>query len=326
MDQLVKVIDLKKWFTVRRSFLSTILSGREMYCKAVDGVSFDIGKGEIFGLAGESGSGKTTTGRAILNLIEPTGGEVYFEGSNILKIDKSEMKYYRQRMQMIYQNPYESVNPRMRVSGLVSEPISVHNLAGNRQDKEELVAKALENVDLTPPEMFTNAYPHQLSGGQLQRVNIARCLVLNPEFIVADEPVSMLDASLRIEVLNVLSKLRGQGIASLFISHDLAILRYVCDRIAIMYLGKIVEVGPTENLLSNPLHPYTIALIAAVPEPDPKAEKIKVVIGGEIPSPVNPPPGCKFHPRCPQWRTWCEKKEPDLIEVESQHYVACHSF
>lgn len=327
MSQLVRIVDLKKWFPVRRSFFSNILSSRETYCKAVDGVSFDISEGEIFGLAGESGCGKTTTGRTILRLIKPTSGEVYFEGINTFKSHKSKMKkYFQRKMQMIYQNPNEAVNSRMNVFKIVSEPIIIHRLAKNAQDKKKMVEEVLEKVGLTPPEIFINAYPHQLSGGQLQRVCVARCLVLAPKFIVADEPVSMLDVSLRMEVLNVLFKLKKQHMACLFISHDLAVLRSVCDRIAIMYLGKIVEAGPTETLTKNPMHPYTKALIAAIPEPDPRAERIKVIIGGEIPSPVNPPPGCKFHTRCPQRFPICEKEEPNLIEVDSKHYVACHLF
>jgi len=324
-EVVVKVVDLKKWFPVRRGLLSSLLSKRRDYIKAVDGVSFEVRRGEVFGLAGESGCGKTTTGKTILRLLEPTAGEVYFEGVNIFRLSRSELKPLRRRMQIIYQDPYESLNPRMTVYDIVSEPISVHGMAETASEKEEMVANALKDVELVPPEEFMYRFPHELSGGQRQRVAIARALVLEPKFIVADEPVSMLDVSIRAEILKLMLKLRDEfGLSYLFITHDLATARHMCHRIAIMYLGKIVEMAPMEKLIREPLHPYTEALLAAVPVPDPTAEKVRVLIRGEVPSPLNPPPGCRFHTRCPYATEKCRREEPKLVEVEMGHLVACH--
>jgi peptide/nickel transport system ATP-binding protein len=235
------------------------------------------------------------------------------------------MKEMRRKLQTIYQDPYESLDPRMTVLDIVSEPLVVHGIGRSRGEREEMVARALEDVEMSPPEEFLKRYPHELSGGQRQRVAVARALVLGPEFIVADEPVSMLDVSIRAEVLNLMLKLRKvSGISFLFIAHDLALVKHVCDRLAIMYLGKIVDEGPVEDVVNTPVHPYTEALVAAVPVPDPAAERTKVIIGGEIPSPMNPPPGCRFHPRCPISLGICREEEPELIEVSDSHLVACH--
>lgn len=321
----LKVAGLRKWFPVRKGFGQSIFSREQLYVKAVDDVSFDIKKGEVFGLAGESGCGKTTAGKTILRLIEPDEGKIEFEGTDLVRLDKQDLKKARRRMQIIYQDPYESVNPRMNVFDIVSEGITIHKLADTLPEKEQMVAKALEEVEMVPPEEFMVRYPHELSGGQRQRVAIARALVLEPDFIVADEPVSMLDVSIRAEVLNLMLKLKDEfNMSYLFITHDLAVARHTCHRAAIMYLGKIVETGRIEELVRNPAHPYTEALMAAVPEPDPTAERTRLLISGEVPTPVNPPSGCRFHPRCPMVEDRCSKSEPKWAEVSNGHFVACH--
>ncbi|MFQ5710677.1 MAG: ABC transporter ATP-binding protein [Candidatus Geothermarchaeales archaeon] len=324
-ETIVDVVNLRKWFPVRKGVLASIFGVGQLYVRAVDDVSFSIGKGEIFGLAGESGCGKTTTGKTLLRLVEPTDGRVYFRGRDVLSLGRVEMKRLRRKMQIIYQDPYESLDPRMTVLDTVSEPLSIHRLIEGASEREERVVEALEEVELLPPEEFLYRYPHELSGGQRQRVAVARALVLGPEFIVADEPVSMLDISIRAEILKLMLKLREDfGISYLFITHDLATARQLCHRIAVMYLGKIVEEAPTEELIGEPLHPYTEALLAAVPVPDPTAERIKITISGEVPSPVSPPPGCRFHPRCPLAIGVCSKEEPELRSIDSKRSVACH--
>lgn len=320
-EVVVKVKNLKKWFPVRTGLIQDLFSRKKRYVKAVDGVSFDIKKREIYGLAGESGCGKTTTGRVILRLLEPTEGEVYLGKQNIFTLTKRQLNEFRRKAQIIFQDPYESLDPRMNIFDFIAEPLAVHNI-GN---EEELVANALKTVELNPPEEFFYRFPHELSGGQRQRVAVARAMILNPEFIVADEPVSMLDVSIRSSILKLMFKLRDEmGISYLYITHDLATTRQVCDRIAIMYLGKFAEEAVTEELLKEPLHPYTQALITAVPIPDPTARKSKVAISGEIPSPIDLPPGCRFRPRCPYAMDICKREEPSLVEVESNHKVACH--
>jgi len=321
----LKVVNLKKWFPVRRGIVSTLLSRKMEYVQAVDGVSFEVRKGEIFGLAGESGCGKTTTGKTILRLLEPTSGEIYFGGQDITALNKMDMKKMRQKMQIIYQDPYESINPRMTVFDIISEPISVHKLAESLAETEEIVYKSLEEVELLPAEDFVQRFPHELSGGQRQRVAIARTIVLQPSFIVADEPISMLDVSIRAGILKLMLKTReAQDITYIFITHDLAYARHICHRGAIMYLGKIVEMTSMDDLVKNPLHPYTKALMMAVPIPDPTYEKARAVISGEVPTPINPPPGCRFHPRCSQATDICSREEPKLVEMGDGHFVACH--
>jgi len=321
----LKVVNLKKWFPVRRGIVSTLLSRKMEYVQAVDGVSFEVRKGEIFGLAGESGCGKTTTGKTILRLLEPTSGEIYFGGQDITALNKMDMKKMRQKMQIIYQDPYESINPRMTVFDIISEPISVHKLAESLAETEEIVYKSLEEVELLPAEDFVQRFPHELSGGQRQRVAIARTIVLQPSFIVADEPISMLDVSIRAGILKLMLKTReAQDITYIFITHDLAYARHICHRGAIMYLGKIVEMTSMDDLVKNPLHPYTKALMMAVPIPDPTYEKARAVISGEVPTPINPPPGCRFHPRCSQASDICSREEPKLVEMGDGHFVACH--
>ena len=326
-ETLVKAENLKKWFPVSGGFLGSLVSRKQLYVRAVDGVSFDIKKGEIFGLAGESGSGKTTTGRMLLRLIEPTSGKILLNKEDITRISEGKMKPIRKRMQIVFQDPYESLNPRMTVFNILAEPLQIQGIS-NEKELKTRVRKALEDVQLVPPEEYTDRFPHELSGGQRQRVATARALVLSPEFIVADEPVSMLDVSIRAEVLNLMVDLMNKyQVAFLYITHDLALARHICDRVAVMYLGKIMEMGDVDNVILEPLHPYTQALIAAVPLPDPTSRRIEVVIKGEIPSPINPPSGCRFHTRCPKYiGDICRTKEPALVDLGKGQMVACHLY
>jgi len=326
-ETLIKVEDLKKYFPVRMGFFETLVTRKQLFLRAVDGVSFEVRKGEILGLAGESGSGKTTVGRLLLKLIEPTSGKIYFHGKDLGKTSEKEFKPMRRKIQIIFQDPYESLNPRMTIFDIVSEPLRIQGGA-EEAEIEEKVHKALEDVELIPPEEFNYRFPHELSGGQRQRIAVARALILDPEFIVADEPVSMLDVSIRAEVLNLMVDLiEKYNVSFLYITHDLALARHVCDQLVIMYLGKIMEMGSSEKIIFEPLHPYTRALISAVPVPDPTSARIEVVIKGEIPSPVNPPSGCRFHTRCPMMiGDICRTKEPSLIEIEEGHCAACHLY
>jgi peptide/nickel transport system ATP-binding protein len=326
-ESIIKVIDLRKYFPLSIGFLRSIISKNPPVVKAVDGISFDVRKGEIFGLAGESGSGKTTTGRLILRLVQPTSGKIYYYDKEITKISEKEFKGYRKKMQIIFQDPYESLNPKMTIQDIVAEPLRVQGLK-NENEILKSVNQSLEDVELIPPEEFLYRFPHELSGGQRQRVAVARALVLRPEFIVADEPVSMLDVSIRAEILNLMVDLVDKyGVSFLYITHDLALARHLCNRLAVMYLGKIVEKGSVDEIIQNPLHPYTKALMEAVPIPDPTSRRVEVVIKGEIPSPVNPPTGCRFHTRCPVIvGDVCRKKEPELVNRGKDHYVACHLY
>jgi len=323
-DVLVRVENLKKWFPIKRTFIEILRGAPRRYLHAVDDISFDIYRGEIFTLAGESGCGKTTTGRLLLRLIEPTSGKVFFEGKNIYDFDKKELKSFRRVAQIIFQDPYESLNPRMTVFDIVSEPLAIHKTARNEAEKIEYVIKSLEDVGLTPPEEFLFRYPHQLSGGQRQRVAIATATILEPKFIVADEPVSMLDMSIRASILNILLDMKEKKkVSFLFITHDLAVAKYVSDRIAIMYLGKIVEMGKATEVIDNPLHPYSRALIEAIPSPNPKVKMKIPNIKGEVTSPIDPPKRCRFYERCPFARGICEKSSPALVEFEKGHFVSC---
>jgi len=323
-EVIVSATDLEKLFPVRMGFFGTLFSKKQLFVHAVDGISFEIKRGEVFGLVGESGSGKTTTGRLLLRLIEPTGGKVVFKGKEITHAPEAHLKHLRRLMQIVFQDPYESLNPRMTISDILAEPLRVQGLS-SEVDVEKRVKEILTDVELIPPEEFLFRFPHELSGGQRQRVATARAFVLNPEFIVADEPVSMLDVSTRAEVLDLMLALVEKFRASfLYITHDLALARHICDKVAVMYLGKIMESGVTDNIIYEPLHPYTRALISAVPVPDPTSRRIEVIVKGEIPSPVNPPPGCRFHTRCPIAIDVCRKDEPKLVDYGDGHCAACH--
>jgi len=317
MDMLVEVKNLKKYF-LRKSFFSI----KSDVVRAVDDISFYIKKGETFGLIGESGCGKSTTGKLILRLIEPTGGKVYFEGHDIFKMNNKEIKNLRRKMQIIFQDPFASLNPRMTIEQIIAEPLKIHKLANGTELKRR-VLDLMELVGLNP-ELATR-YPHELSGGQRQRVGIARALAVEPIFIVADEPVSSLDVSIRAQILNLMQDLqKNLGLTYLFITHDLSTIKYLSNRIAVMYLGKIVEIGKTEDIFNDPLHPYTKALLSAIPIPDPEIRRERILLKGEIPSPINPPTSCRFHTRCPVKNKICEIKEPKLKEVKNGHLVACH--
>jgi len=323
-EPIIRVRDLRKLFPVRKSFFSSLLSKEELNLHAVDNVTFDINQDEVLGLVGESGCGKTTLGRMLIRLIEPTSGEIFFRGTNIVPLSHEEMKQYRPKMQIIFQDPYESLNPRMTVLDLVAEPLEVNGLVENEAEKEERVTEILEHVRLTPPEDFMFRYPHELSGGQRQRIAVARALIIHPDFVVADEPVSMLDTSTRGEILNLMMELKTLTRSYLFITHELAVARHFCDRIAIMYLGRIMEMASSDEIVKNPVHPYTRALLEATPVPNPQARRDRVSIKGEVVSPINPPRRCRFYSRCLEAKEICGKLEPELVDVGGGHLVACH--
>ena len=320
-EALLRVKNLKKYFPIRGGLFSREVAR----VHAVDDVSFDIYPGETLGLVGESGCGKSTTGRAILRLIEPTAGEVTFDGKNVTTLDKRALRALRKEMQIIFQDPYASLNPRMTVGSIVGEALVIHKLAATKREREERVVKILETVGLSPDHL--RRYPHEFSGGQRQRIGIARSLAVNPKFIVADEPVSALDVSIQAQIINLLEDLQSRlGLTYLFIAHDLSVVRHISDRVAVMYLGKVVELADRNALYEDPLHPYTRALLSAVPIPDPKLEATResMVLRGEVPSALSPPSGCVFHPRCPIAVDRCSAAIPPLREIRPSHWAACH--
>ena len=326
-ETVLQVNNLRTLFPVSRGIVGTLVARPRRYVHAVDGVSFSVAKGEILGLVGESGSGKTTTALNTLGLVEPTEGEILFNGQSVPELVHSgERLRLRRQMQIVFQDPYESLNPRQTVFATVAEPLEVHRLVKSREEKVERVKAALDAAGLKPPETFFDRYPQELSGGQRQRLVIAGALVLNPELLVADEPVSMLDVSIRAEILNLLLQLRdGRGITILYITHDLATAAYFTDRIAVMYLGRIVEIGPTKTVLSDPRHPYTQALLSVIPVPNPRRRRKRMILTGETPNPIDLPSGCRFHPRCPVVSDQCSQTEPQLQSVAADHQVACLS-
>ena len=320
-EPILRVQNLKKYFPVTEGIL---IQRTVAHVKAVDNVSFEIQPGETLGLVGESGCGKTTTGRCILRLEQPTEGQIIFQGKDLAELPNSELIRLRQQIQVIFQDPYSSLNPRMKIGDIIGEPIKVHGVIPNQKEREERVLELLNICGLNTK--FVDRYPHEMSGGQRQRVGIARALALNPAFIVCDEAVSALDVSIQAQVINLLEELRDQfGLTYLFIAHDLSVVRHLCHRVAVMYLGKVVEIGECDELYDNPTHPYTQALLSAIPIPDPviDAEREHQVLKGEVPSPINPPSGCVFHPRCPLAVDSCRQETPQLKEVRPGHWAAC---
>ena len=315
---VLEAVDLKKHFPVKKGILRRTVG--QVY--AVDGVTFTIGEGETLGMVGERGCGKSTVARTVLRLVEPTSGSIKLDGHDVTRLGKAELRPYRRQMQMIFQDPFSSLNPRMSAGDIVGEPLLVHGLAGGKE-REKLVADIFDQVGLRRAQM--KAYPHEFSGGQRQRISIARALALNPKLIVADEPVSALDVSIQAQVINLMMDLqREKRLSYLFIAHDLAVVEHISHRIAVMYLGKIVEYADKRTLFTNPQHPYTEALLSAVPVPNPKLKRIKRLLQGDVPSPINPPPGCTFHTRCPYAEARCKVEVPKLTEISPGHGVSCH--
>ena len=319
-DHLIEVENLVMYFPVTTG----IFQRKVADVKAVDGISFYIKRGETLGLVGESGCGKTTTGRCILKLYEITGGKVFFEGKDLTKLSRREMRRMRRNMQLIFQDPYASLNPRMTAGNIIGEPLLVHNLVKGREYKEQ-IAELFKMVELEP--YMAERYPHEFSGGQRQRIGIARALAVRPSLIICDEPVSALDVSIQAQVTQLLMRLREElGLTYLFVAHDLSVVRYISDRVAVMYLGKLVEITDSDELYDNPLHPYTQALLSAVPIPDPVVDRQRkrILLTGDVPSPVNPPSGCHFHPRCRMAIDICKEQEPEWRTIGGEHWVACH--
>ncbi len=324
-QQILQVINLQMYYPLGRGLIDIFSSRPEQKVRALDSVSFSMKRGEILGLVGESGSGKSTTALSVMGLITPSAGSVLFNSSNVIDMLKGKHRLaLRRKMQMIFQDPYETLNPRQTIFQIVAEPLEVHHICRDITEKTDRVLNALLHAGLTPPKSYLERYPDELSGGQRQRVAIASALILQPELLVADEPVSMLDVSIRAEILNLLRHLRDEyGISILYITHDLATAGFFTDRIAVMYLGRIVEIGPTAEILQRPKHPYTQALISVVPVPNPRQRRKRVLLQGEIPNPTNIPSGCRFHPRCPVAIDDCRKIDPSLLPTTSDHQTAC---
>jgi oligopeptide transport system ATP-binding protein len=323
-DVLLEVKGLKMYFPITRGIIVQKHVGD---IKAVDGISFQVRRGETLGLVGESGCGKSTTGRAILQLYRPTEGQVLFKEEDLTNLKGETLRRKRREMQMIFQDPYASLNPRMTVGGIVSEPLEVHNIFRTRKERQERVQELLRVVGLNP--YFVNRYPHEFSGGQRQRIGVARALAVNPEFIVCDEPISALDVSIQAQIINLLQDLQSEfGLTYLFIAHDLSVVRHISDRITVMYLGKLMELADQGELYAHPLHPYTQALLSAVPIPDPVIEekRQRVILEGDVPSPANPPKGCNFSTRCPQVMDICRQEDPEFKDLGDGHWVACHLY
>ena len=317
VKELVQVDNLVKYFPVRAGLLQRVVA----YVQAVDNVSFKVRQGETLGLVGESGCGKTTVGRSMLRLIEPTSGSVSFDGQDVLKLRGTDLKQMRRDMQIIFQDPYASLDPRMPIGESVMEGLNIHNI-GTRQERFEIMLDTLKKVGLE--DYHARRYPHEFSGGQRQRIGIARALALRPKFIICDEPVSALDVSIQSQVLNILKDLQGEfGLTYLFIAHNLSVVEHISDRVAVMYLGKMVELTERDELFANPLHPYTRALMSAIPIPDPTLKRERTILKGDVPSPLNPPKGCRFHPRCPVVKDICSQQEPVFKEANPDHWVAC---
>lgn len=318
-EKLLEIKNLKKYFPVKEGVFRRTVA----HVKAVDGINFHIKRGETLGLVGESGCGKSTAGRTILRLLEATAGEVWFEGENIVELGKKELREMRKEMQIIFQDPYASLNPRMTVADIVGEPIDIHNLASSKKERNERVAEILDTVGLGPEYM--KRYPHEFSGGQRQRIGVARALAVDPSLIIADEPVSALDVSIQAQVINLMQDLQKDfDLTYLFIAHDLSVVKHISDRVAVMYLGKLVEVADKKELFDDPKHPYTQSLLSAIPIADPTYETDRIILEGDVPSPVNPPSGCRFHPRCPYAMDICSEVEPEFKDYGEEHFAACH--
>lgn len=319
---LLSVKDMKVYYPVKSQLFR---GGGHEYVKAVDGVTFQVKKGEVFGIVGESGCGKSTLGRGICKLEIPTAGEIVLAGEDISKYGRKQMRSVRKKVQMVFQDPYASLNPRMSVFDIIAEPLIIHNLTSGKEELEKRVMELLRKVGLD--DYHANRYPHEFSGGQRQRIGIARALAVEPQLIIADEPVSALDVSIQAQVLNLLDQLKREfNLTYIFVAHDLSVVEHISDRVGVMYLGNFVEVGDKRKLYKNPLHPYTQALLSAVPVPDPTAKKKRIILEGSIPSALNPPTGCKFHTRCPQCMDCCKDKAPERYQVDEEHYVYCHLY